>query len=187
MRAIVRYQESNYLHKDEVWIAWHFRQNLPGGVVASELQVSPQGICQSCTYKGLASYLKLEAIANMNDEHTILNHYSLTNPFPRSWPTEKDDSEDSGEEKSSSSLKAGQRRSKSRYSALERRGSDGRRSLVPGSQKLRDGQENLVQRDEPDPLGASDSVVRVLRQKGLPVEEDSRLSEIYKRKPIDLY
>lgn len=115
----------------------------------------------------------------MNDEHTILNHYNLTNPFPSSWPTEKDDSEDSGEDKSGTSLKAGLRRSKSRYSALERRGSDGRRSLVPGSQKLRDGQENLVQRDEPDPLGASDSVVRVLRQKGLPVEEDSRLSEIY--------
>lgn len=115
----------------------------------------------------------------MNDEHAILNHYNLTNPFPTTWPKDKDDSEDSEEEKPVNGSTTGIRRSKSRYSALERSGSDGRRSLVPGSQKLRDGQENLVQKDEPDPLGVSDSVVRVLRKKGLPVEEDSRLSETY--------
>ena len=115
----------------------------------------------------------------MNDEQTILNHYNLTNLFPRNWPSEKDDSEEeSEEEKVVDNAKNQIRRSKSRYSALERSGSDGRRSLVPGSQKLRDGQENLVQKDESDPLGASDSVVRALRQKGLPIEEDSRLSEI---------
>lgn len=114
----------------------------------------------------------------MYDEHTILNHYNLTNPFPNTWPTENDDSEDSGEEKSVNVPTAAIRRSKSRYSALDRRGSDGRRSLVPGSQKLRDGQENLVQRDEPDPLGASDSVARILRQRGLPVDDDTRLSEV---------
>ncbi|KAK3172918.1 hypothetical protein OEA41_006244 [Lepraria neglecta] len=111
----------------------------------------------------------------MNPEHTILNHYNLTNPYPTSWPAEKDESDASDEERLINSLsKAGIRRSKSRYSALERSGSD-RRSLVPGSQKLRDGQENLVQKDEPDPLGGTDSVVRVLRQRGLPVEEDQRL------------
>lgn len=118
----------------------------------------------------------------MNDEHTVLNHYNLTNAFPSTWPTENDDSEDSGEERPANGQTAAIRRSKSRYSALERHGSDGRRSLVPGSQKLRDGQENLVQRDEPDPLGASDSVVRVLRQRGLPVDDDSRLSEILIRR-----
>ena len=112
----------------------------------------------------------------MNDEHTILNHYNLANPFPTTWPTEKDDSDDSEEEKAASNVKSGIRRSKSRYSALERGGSDARKSLVPGSQKLRDGQENLVQKDESDPLGASDSVVRILRHKGLPVEDDARLS-----------
>lgn len=115
----------------------------------------------------------------MNNEHTILNHYNLTNPFPTTWPTEKEDSEDSDQEKATDVSKSGIRRSKSRYSALERGGSDARRSLVPGSQKLRDGQENLVQKDEPDPLGASESVVRVLRHRGLPVEDDSRLSEGY--------
>lgn len=113
----------------------------------------------------------------MNSEHTILNHYNLANPYPTAWPAEKDDSDDSAEEKPlNKHSKDGVRRSKSRYSALERRFSD-RQILVPGSEKLRDGQENLVQKDEPDPLGGTDSVVRLLRQKGLPVEEDQRLSE----------
>lgn len=113
----------------------------------------------------------------MNDEHTILNHYNLTKPFPIAWPAEKDDTDASEEETSASGLSnTAIRRSRSRYSALQRNGSD-RRSLVPGSQKLRGGHDNLVQKDEPDPLGATDSVVRVLRQRGLPVEEDQRLSE----------
>lgn len=111
----------------------------------------------------------------MADEHTILNHYNLSDPFPTAWPTEKDDSEASEDEKPRVD-RLSVRRSKSRYSALERIGSD-RRNLVPGSQKLKDGQENLVQKDEPDPLGGRDSVVRILKQKGLPVDEDTRLRE----------
>ena len=115
--------------------------------------------------------------AKMNDEHTILNHYNLTNPFPTAWPAEKNESDDSEGESTTSDLsKTAIRRSRSRYSALQRSGSD-HRSLVPGSQKLRDGHENLAQKDEPDPLGVTESVVRVLRQRGLPVEEDQRLSE----------
>lgn len=126
-------------------------------------------------------------VSNMNDEHNILNYYNLTTPFPTGWPTEKDDSEDSEDEKRISFLdKNGVRRSKSRYSALERSGSD-RRSLVPGSQKLRDGQENLVQKDEPDPLGGTDSVVKVLRKKGLPVEEDQRLSKAIRPSQLSEY
>ena len=112
----------------------------------------------------------------MTDEHTILNHYNLTNPFPTSWPAEKNESDTSDQEKDGKLSRNYVRRSKSRYSALERHGSD-RGSLVPGTEKLPHGQENLVQKDEPDPLGGSDSVVRTLRQRGLPVEEDSRLSE----------
>lgn len=113
----------------------------------------------------------------MNDEHTILNHYNLTNPFPTAWPAEKDESDASEEESTARRLsKTAIRRSRPRYSALQRNGCD-HRSLVPGSQKLRDGLENLVQKDESDPLGVTDSVVRVLRQRGLPVEEDQRLSE----------
>lgn len=111
----------------------------------------------------------------MNDEHKILHHYNLTNPFPTTWPAEKDESDASEEESTASGLsKADIRRSRSRYSALQRKGSD-HRSLVPGSQKLRDGHEILAQKDEPDPLGVTDSVIRALGRRGLPVEEDLRL------------
>lgn len=116
-----------------------------------------------------------------NDDRVILNHYNITSPFPTEWPAENDDSDIS---ESEPPLKAATQlahsKSKSRYTVLERSGSD-RRSLVPGSEKTRDGLENLVQRDEPDPLGATDSVVRALRQKGLPVYDDQvlRKGDIY--------
>lgn len=112
-----------------------------------------------------------------SDTGTILNHYNITSPFPTEWPAEKDESDASDTEiPIKATTKSQIRRSKSRYSVLERSGSD-RRSLVPGSEKTRDGVENLVQKDEADPLGASNSVVRVLRDKGLPVDEDQRLRE----------
>ena len=110
-----------------------------------------------------------------DDGHLILNHYNISNPFPTEWPAENDDSETSEPDiplKAATQL--AHSKSRSRYTVLERNGGD-RRSLVPGSEKTRDGVENLVQRDEPDPLGATDSVVRVLRQKGLPVDDDQRL------------
>ncbi|KAL8708874.1 MAG: hypothetical protein Q9220_006330 [cf. Caloplaca sp. 1 TL-2023] len=109
------------------------------------------------------------------DEHTLLNHYNITNLNPIAWPAEKDESDISDNEQPiSTTAGLAHKRSKSRYSALARSTSD-RRSLVPGSEKTGDGLENLVQKDEPDPLGGPDSVVRILRQKGLPVEEDQRL------------
>ena len=112
-----------------------------------------------------------------DQSRTILNHYNIATPFPTEWPAEKDESDASDTENSGKAFtNTLVRRSKSRYSVLDRSGSD-RRSLVPGSQKTRDGVENLVQKDEADPLGGSESVVRVLRQKGLPVEEDQRLRE----------
>ena len=130
-----------------------------------------------------------------SDEHTLLNHYNITTLYPAAWPSEKDES-DASEDEQQASKPTGlsQSGSKSRYSALTRSISD-RRSLVPGSEKTGDGVENLVQKDEPDPLGGSDSVVRILRQKGLPVEEDQRLRKgfgfksntsllIHHRKPV---
>lgn len=107
-------------------------------------------------------------------ERTVLEHYQLSSPYPVEWPAEKDLSDFSDEGEEVKPTRAGMRRSKSRYSALERVASD-RKSLVPGSQKTGDGVENLVQRDEPDPLGTTDSVVRILRQLGLPVSDDTRL------------
>ncbi|KAL8952584.1 MAG: hypothetical protein Q9222_001499 [Ikaeria aurantiellina] len=109
------------------------------------------------------------------DEHTLLNHYNITSLNPTAWPAEKDESDESDNEQPiSRTTGLAHKLSKSRYSALARSTSD-RRSLVPGSEKTGDGLENMVQKDEPDPLGGPDSVVRILRQKGLPVEEDQRL------------
>ncbi|TVY54941.1 Exocyst complex component SEC5 [Lachnellula cervina] len=104
----------------------------------------------------------------------VLDHYQLSTAYPLEWPAEKDLSDDSDEEDSKQQRNGMLRRSKSRYSALERVTSD-RKSLVPGSQKTGNGLENLVQRDEPDPLGTTESVVRILRQLGLPVQDDTRL------------
>ena len=96
-------------------------------------------------------------------ERTVLEHYQLPSAFPVEWPAEKDNSDASDEEEQKAARNGLMRRSKSRYSALERAASD-RRSVLPGSQRTGDGVENLVQRDEPDPLGSTESVVRILRQ-----------------------
>ncbi|KAL8916379.1 MAG: hypothetical protein Q9172_006321 [Xanthocarpia lactea] len=111
------------------------------------------------------------------DQHTLLNHYNITDLYPTAWPAEKDESDPSEDEQSNSKpqqKRLAHQRSNSRYSVLARSTSD-RRSLVPGSEKTSDGVENLVQKDEPDPLGGPDSVVRILKHKGIPVEEDQRL------------
>ena len=113
----------------------------------------------------------------MDEEHTILNHYNLVTLNPTAWPAEKDSDISDDDISKKKGGKNNLRRSKTRYSALERSGSD-RRSLVPGSERIGDGVENLVQRDEADPLGGAESVVRVLRQKGIAVEDDQRLRKI---------
>lgn len=102
-------------------------------------------------------------------ERSVLSHYNLSTPFPTEWPTELDQSEDEEEDN-----KAGVRRSRSRYSALERAASD-RKTFIPGSQRTRDGKANVVQKDEPDPLGGSRTVINSLKHRGLPVDHDSRL------------
>lgn len=113
-------------------------------------------------------------------ERAILEHYHLSTPYPVEWPPEKDHSDGSDEEPEenpeTSRLRDVQRRKKSRFFALEQVASDRKgRGLVPGSQKTGAGVENLVQRDEPDPLGSTMSVVRVLAQLGLPIQEDAEL------------
>jgi exocyst complex component 2 len=113
-------------------------------------------------------------------ERAILQHYHLSTPYPVEWPAEKDHSDGSDEEHEEKHetprLQVTRGRTKSRFSALEQVASDRRgRRLVPGSQKTGSGVENLVQRDEADPLGTSMSVVRVLAQLGLPIQEDAEL------------
>lgn len=102
-------------------------------------------------------------------ERSVLSHYNLSTPFPNEWPTELDQSDDEDEDN-----QAGVRRSRSRYSALERAASD-RRTFIPGSQRTRDGKANVVQKDEADPLGGSRTVITSLKHRGLPVDQDARL------------
>jgi exocyst complex component 2 len=122
---------------------------------------------------------RLESMADI--EPIVLEHYQLPTAYPIEWPAVKDLSDASSDEEFvvNSKRTGVVRRSKSRYSALERSASD-RRSLVPGSQKTGDGVENLVQKDEPDPLGTSDSVVWTLREQGLPVQDDTNLRKYSK-------
>lgn len=111
-----------------------------------------------------------------NVEPTLLNHYKIDSLYPAEWPAEKDQedsSDDDAEQQQPKTLAANSiRRSKTRYSVLER---PRQRTSVPGSQKTKDGVENLVQKDEPDPLGGAGSVVQILRARGLPVEDDLKL------------
>lgn len=103
-------------------------------------------------------------------ERTVLDFYQLSNPYPVEWPTEKDNSDVSEDE----DAKQKANRRKSRYQALEKAISN-RNSLLPGHQKSANGVGNIVQKDEADPLGTTDSVVRTLKQLGVPVQEDPRL------------
>lgn len=109
-------------------------------------------------------------------ERTVLEHYQLSTAYPLEWPAEKDGSDGSDEEEKQPIRNGMNRASKSRYNALERAAS-GRQSYLPGAQRGDNGVENIVQKDEPDPLGSADSVVRILRQMGLPVQDDARLRE----------
>ncbi|KAH7128595.1 exocyst complex component Sec5-domain-containing protein [Dendryphion nanum] len=106
-------------------------------------------------------------------ETTLLNKYNIATLFPAQWPEEKDNSSDDDETPRTTASAQPVRRSKSRYSVLESSGSYQRR--LPGAERSRDGVENLVQKDEQDPLGSFPSVVQVLRQRGLPVEDDVKL------------
>ena len=105
-------------------------------------------------------------------ERKILDFYQLSTPFPSEWPAEKDEAASSDEEDAQTSKL---QRRKSRYQALERAAGDRRSSYVPGSEGGKGGRANLVQKDEPDALGSSDSVVMVLKTLGLPVQDDPRL------------
>ncbi|KAL2006392.1 hypothetical protein VTN00DRAFT_9060 [Thermoascus crustaceus] len=100
----------------------------------------------------------------------VANHYNLPSAYPEEWPAELDQSDESEGELFHSKSKKRQ----SRYSALGR-GNSQRKSLIPGTQQDGDGRDSLVQKDESDPLGSGDSVISVLKRRGLPVDDDPRL------------
>lgn len=106
-------------------------------------------------------------------ERTVLDFYQISTLNPVQWPAEKDNDSDASEDEA---VKKKANRRKSRYQALERAVST-RSSIVPGSETSGSGVGNLVQKDEPDPLGTTDSVVRTLKHLGVPLQEDVRLRE----------
>ncbi len=108
-------------------------------------------------------------------ERELLNHYNLTTLYPNTWPADKDESDASDAEKSPVVRAEPVRNPRSKYSALERDTSI--RSKVPRVQHNKDGVQTMVQKDEVDPLTGAGSVVQILRHRGLPVEENLRLSK----------
>lgn len=100
-----------------------------------------------------------------------MSHYKIESLFPDEWPSSRD-AEDSSEDEGLLPAPKPQRvASRSRYSVLEPK-----RSSVPGAERTKEGIENLVQRDEPDPLGQSSSVIQTLRRQGVDIDADSKLS-----------
>ncbi|KAF2027099.1 hypothetical protein EK21DRAFT_102832 [Setomelanomma holmii] len=106
-------------------------------------------------------------------EQAILNKYNLTTLYPTRWPDEKNDDSDSDVDAPTPAAPQPVRRSRSRYSVLEDRSRFSRQ--VPGAERSKDGKENLVQKDEQDPLGMYPSVVQVLRARSIQVEDDIKL------------
>ncbi|KAI5781456.1 exocyst complex component Sec5-domain-containing protein [Geopyxis carbonaria] len=107
----------------------------------------------------------------MNDlrsEAALLKHYRLHEPFPESWSDPIEDAQ--------AKQRMQFRKSTSRYSVLQEDGiSSSLKGLVGGD--LYSG--GAVPEDEPDPLGSTDSVARVLRKRGLPVDDNVRLRNRY--------
>ncbi len=102
-------------------------------------------------------------------ERTVLEFYQLPSSYPYEWPAEKD-AEDAATDETDA---WGSNKRTSRYQALESAVNE-RRSFLNNADG-KGGMNNLVQRDEPDPLGSSDSVVRSLKNLGLPMQDDIRL------------
>ncbi|KAL6923516.1 hypothetical protein ACHAP8_001443 [Fusarium lateritium] len=104
-------------------------------------------------------------------ERTILDFYQIPTLYPTEWPAEKDleDLDEDEEDEKGAALK----RRQSRYQALERAVSQRKSNIPRGDDQ--GGVGNIVQKDEPDPLGTTDSVVRTLKHLGLPLQDDHRL------------
>lgn len=124
-------------------------------------------------------------MADIERERAVLDFYQISSLKPETlvqWPTEKDRDSDASEDES---VKKKANRRKSRYQALERAVST-RSSFVPGSETSGSGVANLVQRDEPDPLGSTDSVVRTLKQLGVPLQDDLKLRKFVGNRVFDI-
>lgn len=104
----------------------------------------------------------------------VLNHYKIERLNLEEWPPEKDEDDSDEDEPLSSDAKVSRKISRSSYSVLERRS---RRMSVLGAERTKDGRENLVQKDEADPLGGPGTVIQALKRQGIPVDADAKQSE----------
>jgi exocyst complex component 2 len=109
-------------------------------------------------------------------ERRLLNHYGISSLNPESWPkydANNDDSSDSDNEQQND-VPARQPSKQSKNSARKSKfyHIDRHASIRSGSSM---GPESVVQKDEPDPLGMAQSVAAILRQRGIPVEDDLKL------------
>lgn len=95
----------------------------------------------------------------------VVSHYSLPSAYPEEWPATLDE-----EQPEEPVERTKSRPRKSRYFALERNNSDWGSNF--GSRRGKDARESS-QNDEPDPLGTGDSVLRILKKRGLRLDEDS--------------
>ena len=102
--------------------------------------------------------------ADTRAEASLLKHYRLQDPFPEKWSDPIEDAQIAQRERS--------RASTSRYSILQEEGVSASLKGLVGGDLYSSG---AVAEDEPDPLGTTDSVVRVLNKRGLPVMENVRL------------
>ncbi|WPG97422.1 exocyst complex component sec5 [Acrodontium crateriforme] len=114
---------------------------------------------------------------NADQERRLLNAYTLNTLYPTEWPQNADESSDEDEDLEDDAhqlgnpVRHGTNHSKASRSSLRRMD---RHASMGGSQKA-DGMQNLVQKDEPDPLGMAPSVSAELRRRGLPVEDNLKL------------
>lgn len=90
---------------------------------------------------------------------TIAKHYRLTDPFPTAWSDPIEDSQ--------AVHRKATKASTARYSVLQEEGM----SLRSSGNAL----EAAVPQDEADPLGSTSSVVRILRKRGLLVDNNLKL------------
>ncbi|CAK7224451.1 Exocyst complex component S5 [Sporothrix curviconia] len=111
-------------------------------------------------------------------ERSVLDFYQISTSYPETWPADKNNDSDASDGEAGASgsgskdkeRKAKLNRRKSRYQALERAATQ-RQSSLPGS-----GADKGVQRDEPDPLGTTDSVILALKRNGVKsVQDDPKL------------
>lgn len=108
----------------------------------------------------------------MVEDIDVASHYGIQNPFPDQWPAELDEGDVSETDDVATGAGPKLNRRSTRYSALAGINS---RNLRTGSIRAGASGDNVSVKDEPDPLGSSDSVMYILKQKRIPVDEDPRL------------